>query len=254
MKLSELSPSTLFGSDETKPAVRMVFGISGQGKTMFLRESLRKAARSPDFGPTHRFVVFDVKHEGYETLAPPVLTSERAIRNLKRDRLAVIHPDIETARHELDDIIAWLFDAAEVNDEFSATLVIEESSTFIGSSVGSIPASVKRLATQGRSLNLTMILVNQRALSNKWTDTQASSITMFRLARPDGRMLYDRWGVDADSMDSRLKEKKFSFAHLDLESPDELVFYSPIEVPKNPQPVVVKKRARGITSLFRRPF
>lgn len=250
----ELSPSTLFGSDETKPAVRQVYGISGQGKTVFLCESLRRAARSTDFSPTHRFIVFDVKHEGYETLAPPVLTSERAIRNLKRDRLTVIHPDIETARRELDDIITWLFDAAEVNDEFSATLIIEESSTFIGTSVGSIPASVKRLATQGRSLNLSLLLVNQRALSNKWTDTQSTSITMFRLARPDGRMLFERWGVDAESMDARLKERKFSFAHLDLENPDELSFYAPIEVPKVRRPVVEKKRARGLTDLFRRPF
>lgn len=252
--MSELTPSTLFGSVETKPAVRQVYGISGQGKTVFLRESLRQAARSTEFSPSHRFVVFDVKHEGYESLAPPVATSERAIRNLKKDRLAVIHPEIDTARHELDDIIAWLFDAAEVNEGFSATLVIEESSTFIGTSVGSIPPSVKRLATQGRSLNLTMILVNQRALSNKWTDTQSSSITMFRLARPDGRMLYERWGVDAESMDARLKERRFSFAHLDLEEPDELEFYAPIDLPTNPRPIVEKKKARGITSLFRRPF
>lgn len=252
--MNDLTPSTLFGSDETRPAVRQIYGISGQGKTVFIRESLRKAARSPEFSPTHRFIVFDVKHEGYETLAPPVSTSERAIRNLKNDRLAVIHPDIESSKRELDDIIAWLFDAAEINEEFSATLIIEESSTFIGTSVGSIPASVKRLATQGRSLNLTMILVNQRALSNKWTDTQSSSITMFRLARPDGRMLFERWGVDAESMDARLKERRFSFAHLDLEEPDELRFYSPIEMPSNPKPVVEKKKARGITSLFRRPF
>lgn len=251
---NELSPSTLFGSDETKPAVRQVYGISGQGKTVFLCESLRRAARSADFGPSHRFIVFDVKHDGYETLAPPVASTDRALRNLKRDRLAVIHPDIETARRDLDEVIGWLFDTASLNDDFSATLVIEESSTFIGTSVGSIPDSVKRLATQGRSLNLTMILVNQRALSNKWTDTQSTSITMFRLARPDGRMLYERWGVDAESMDARLKERRFSFAHLDLESPDELMFYSPIEVPSTKVPVVERKKARGFTSLFRRPF
>ena len=252
--MNDLSSSTLFGSDETRPAGRQVYGISGQGKTVFLRESLRKAARSTDFSPSHRFIIFDVKHEGYESLAPPVLTSERAIRNLKRDRLAVIHPDIETSKRELDEIIGWLFDAAEVNQDFSATIVIEESSTFIGTSVGSIPNSIKRLATQGRSLNLTMILVNQRALSNKWTDTQSSSITMFRLARPDGRMLFERWGVDAESMDKRLKERRFSFAHLDLEEPDELKFYAPIDIPSNPKPVVEKKKPRGITSLFRRPF
>lgn len=67
-------------------------------------------------------------------------------------------------------------------------------------------------------------------------------------------MLYERWGVDAESMDARLKERRFSFAHLDLESPDELMFYSPIEVPSTKVPVVERKKARGFTSLFRRPF
>ena len=252
--MNELSASTLFGSDETKPAVRQVYGISGQGKTVFLCENLRQAARRADFSPLHRFVVFHVRHEGYETLAPPVSTSNRAIRNLKKDRLAVIHPEIETARFELDELIGWMFDAAQMNPDFSATLVLEESSTFIGTSVGSIPQSIKRMATQGRSLNLTLILVNQRALSNKWTDTQSTSITMFRLARPDGRMLFERWGVDSEAMDSRLKERRFSFAHLDLENPDELSFYSPIEIPSVRTPVVERKKARGITSIFRRPF
>jgi DNA helicase HerA-like ATPase len=235
-----LSPEAMFGADKEKPCVRQVFGISGTGKSVFLRETLRSAARSPKFGELHRFLVFDIKHDGYESLAPPSKSATEALRRVDKDRLVVIHPQMETADMELDQVIEWMFDTAQSVDDFSATLIIEESSTFIGASMGSIPASVKRFATQGRSLGLSLILVNQRALSNKWTDTQSASITCFRLAHPDRDLLRKRWGIDADSMDFRLKERKFSFGHLDLESLD-LSYFAPIEMPKNPRPVVERK-------------
>ena len=246
-----ITPNILFGASRDKPAVRQVYGVSGTGKTVFLCESLRKACRSKDFGPKHRFVVFDVKHDGYESLAPPVASIARAIQQLDKQKISVVHPSMDEADESLDDIIAWMFDMADYDKEFSATLILEESSTFIGSSVGSIPPSVKRFATQGRSKGLTMLLVNQRALSNKWCDTQSSSITMFRMAIPDRKMLLDRWGVRSEEVDDRLKEKKFSFAHFDLESLS-LTYYDPIKIPKVRTPIV-KNKSR-YSGLLRNPF
>jgi hypothetical protein len=246
-----MNPSDLLGSNREKPCVSQVFGISGTGKTVFLCEAIRSAARSTDFSPSHRFVVFDVKHEGYTTLAPPKANLTDALKTIDRDKVIVIHPDMMSARNQLDDLIDWMFDAARYDSKFSATLILEESSTFIGSSVGSIPPSIQRFATQGRSLGLSLLLVNQRALSNKWTDTQSSGITLFRLARPDAKMLQDRWGVDAYAVDARLKELKFSFAHYDLETM-EIEYYHPIEIPNPRIPIVKKKKtwAKRITGLF----
>lgn len=246
-----LNPETLFGSTRTSPAVRQVYGVSGTGKTVFLCESLRKACRSKKFGPKHRFVVFDVKHDGYETLAPPVSNVATAIQQLDKQKISVIHPSMDEADDALDDIISWLFDVSDYDEDFSATLILEESSTFIGSSVGSIPPSVKRFATQGRSKGLTLLLVNQRALSNKWCDTQSSSITCFRMAIPDRKMLLDRWGIRSEDIDMRLKEKKFSFAHFDLESLS-LSYFDPIQLPKLRLPVV-KEKSR-YSGLLRNPF
>lgn len=249
--MTELTPSTLFGSTRTAPAVRQVYGVSGTGKSVFLCESLRAACKSKDFGPKHRFVVFDIKHDGYETLAPPVTNVAKAIQQLDKDKISIVHPPIDESFEMLDDIISWMFDVADYDPDFSATLVLEESSTFIGSSVGSIPASVKRFATQGRSKGLSILLVNQRALSNKWADTQSSSITMFRMAIPDRKMLLDRWGVRSEEIDVKLKEKKFSFAHFDLESLD-MTYYDPIQLPKIRTPVV--KQKRRYSGLLRNPF
>ena len=248
-----LTPASLLGANKEKPCVQQVFGISGTGKTVFLCETIRQAARSSEFGPRHRFIIIDVKHEGYETLAPPKSNSSEAIKSIDKEKVLVIHPEMNTALLDVNQIIDYLFETAKYDKEFSATLIIEESSTFIGSSVGSIPPSIKRFATQGRSLGLSMLLVNQRALSNKWTDTQSSSITCFRLARPDAKMLMDRWGISAYEMDDQLSQKKFSFAHFDLETLS-LSYYDPIEIPNVRAPIVVAKKRRSITSILKRPF
>jgi len=246
-----LCTKTLFGSNRTSPAVRQVYGVSGTGKSVFLCESLRMACRGKGFSPKHRFIIFDIKHDGYETLAPPVTSVARAIQALDKDKLVVVHPSIEEADEMLDDLISWMFDVADYDEDFSATFILEESSTFIGSSVGSIPPSVKRFATQGRSKGLSLLLVNQRALSNKWADTQSSSITMFRMAIPDRKMLLDRWGVRSEDIDEKLKKKKFSFAHFDLEDLS-LSYYDPLEIPKVRLPVVKEKRR--YSGLLRNPF
>ena len=82
-----LDIESLFGSDRTKPACRQIYGISGTGKTVFLCESIRKAARSRAFSGKHRFIIFDVKADGYQTLAPPVFDSDTAIEKMANDRV-----------------------------------------------------------------------------------------------------------------------------------------------------------------------
>ena len=69
-----LDVEKMFGANRDSPCVKLIYGLSGSGKTMFLCESARVAARSPNFTGLHRFVIFDVKHDGYQTLAKPVET------------------------------------------------------------------------------------------------------------------------------------------------------------------------------------
>ena len=228
-----LSHEVLFGSNKTKPAVRAVYGVSGSGKTVFLSEMLKQASRSKAYGPLWRAIVFDVKWEGYAHLLPekvkPAEDINEIIESMKKSRITVVHPDLKDSLDLLESTIDHLFATAQRVPDFSATLVLEESSTFIGANAGSIPPGVKRFATQGRSLGLTLILANQRALGNKWVDTQATSLTMFRLARPDADMLRKRWGLNPDEIELKLSEKKFSFSHFDLESL-KLDYYNPIEI------------------------
>ena len=87
-----------------------------------------------------------------------------------------------------------------------------------------------------------MLIVNQRALSNKWVDSQAQGMTIFRLPLPDAEMLKKRWGLDFQEIDAHLKETKFSFAYYDLESLD-LDYYRPITIPDLRIPIVMPKKS-----------
>ena len=236
-----LNIENLFGASKTSPCVRQVYGISGSGKTFMLNKALKVARNSSSFGKFHRFIIFDVKHDGYEdvlintkkTKEYPVSDLDGIIKSIHKNRVTLIYPEIEDAPILLEDTIKHVFDCAQRIDGFSATFLLEESSTFIGSHPFSIPQQIKRFATQGRSLGLSLLLVNQRAINNKWVDTQSQGITVFRLAIPDAELLKKRWGLNHEEIDLKLSEKKFTFAHYDLEKL-RLDYYMPIKDPKTP--------------------
>mgnify|MGYP003124283197 CR=1 FL=1 len=245
-----LNVENLFGSDKTQPCVRQVYGVSGSGKSYMLNRALKAASKSKSFGKFHRFIVFDIKMDGYGCLLNekkkqyPVSDMDGIVKSIKDNRITVIYPDIDEADLLLEETIKHLFNLAQNLEDFSASFLLEESSTFIGSHPFSIPTQIKRFATQGRSLGLSLLLVNQRAINNKWVDTQSQGITVFRLAIPDAELLKKRWGLNHEEIDFRLSSKKFSFAHYDLESL-KLSFYDPIKDPKTP--IAAQKGSSAVT-------
>ena len=245
-----LSVDNLFGSDKTQPCVRQIYGVSGSGKSYMLNRALKAASKSKGFGKFHRFIVFDIKMDGYGCLLNekkkqyPVSDIEGIIKSIKDNRITLIYPSIEDADILLEETIKHIFDLAQNLEGFSASFLLEESSTFIGSHPYSIPLQIKRFATQGRSLGLSLLLVNQRALNNMWTDSQSQGLTLFRLAIPDALLLKKRWGLNHEEIDSKLSSKKFSFAHYDLESL-KLSFYDPIKDPKTP--IAAQKGSSAVT-------
>ena len=145
----------------------------------------------------------------------------------------VLPPRLETALLFLDAIIDYLFEVSRRVQDFGASLIIEESSTFIRSTPNGVPMSIKRVATQGRSFGLSLILLNQRALNSKWTDTQTTSMVVFRLPTPDLLLVNRRWGFEMQVIDARLRTEKFSFAHFDLETLD-IHYYHPVDIQPTP--------------------
>ena len=245
-----LNIENLFGSSKTSPCVRQVYGVSGSGKTFMLNRAVKAASKSSSFKKFHRFVIYDIKHDGYESLLNekkkeyPVSDMDGIIKSIRDNRITLIYPEIEDADFLLEDTIKHIFSLAQNLEDFTATFLLEESSTFIGSHPFSIPKQIKRFATQGRSLGLSLLLVNQRSLNNKWCETQSQGITIFRLSYADSELLKNRWGLNHDEIDLKLRSKKFSFAHYDLESLN-LSFYEPIKDDK--RPIEAMKGGNGIT-------
>ena len=231
LEITSLDPVIFLGADKTKPAVRQGVGVSGTGKTELMKELIRRAEKSPKMDEYSRLIIFDIKHDGYESLIPeksePITDFMGYEKSLTENRLTLIHPEISEAQDFLDEIIDHLFRTSERIEGFSGTLILEESSTYITGH--KVPDSLKRFATQGRSMGLSLILLNQRCIGNRWVDTQTASMFVFRLARPDADLLRTRWGICPDKLESKLSEKRFSFAHFDLESL-KLDFYEPIKL------------------------
>ena len=213
-----LNAESFLGTDSTQPATTQVFGVSGSGKTEFVKRMIQLGNTSTKLPEYYRTIVFDIKHAGYSNLGNVVYDMPSLKKNMKKERTTIIHPpDLDSSHEFLKEVIEYLFHLAQSIEEFGATLVIEESSTYIKSTVNGVPPHVQRLATQGRELGLGMILVNQRTLNSKWTDTQTRRIVFFRLPIPDLFMTERRWGIDSEYMNMRLMDRKFSIAIFDLE-------------------------------------
>lgn len=232
--MNKLNPSTFLGSDTTSPAVRQVCGISGSGKTTWMGSLISSTVNSPNLPEYFRVIIFDIKHEGYSQYGEVVTTFEELSKSIRKNRVTVIHPpDIKESKFFLNQVIQLMFDLKEKIEDFSATLILEESSTYIKSTPHGVPSSIKRLATQGRSKELSLILLNQRTLNSKWTDTQTSTVVFFRLPMPDLLLTQQRWGISAEEVNQRLSEIKFSYAVYDLESL-EIGYYQPIDIQLTP--------------------
>ena len=210
----------------------LVCGQAGSGKTFFIERLLESAVSDPRFGPKHRFVLIDPKHEAFTKIRVPRRYSsllDRAVARLKgerrtmrvrprsswspsrfrSDRVVVIHPDIEALPDVVSEVVDELF-RQSADPQFSATLVLDEAAVLIEPQ--RILPAIKRLATQGRSRRLRGVFASQRPLSNRWLDGQVSDFILFSLGLPqDSEMLKKRWGVDLDEFRGPLSYRQHSW-------------------------------------------
>jgi len=219
----------------------LVSGQAGTGKTFFIEALLKSAVTDSTFGPNHRFILIDPKHEAFMGLKVPKsrrgsildsfiqqfsktakLTPVKSSGNWSRkkfhkDRVVVIYPDLEELPEILDEVIDDLFKQS-ADPSFSATLVLDEASVVIEPQ--RILPCIKRLATQGRSRRLRGVFVSQRPLSNRWLDGQVSDFILFDPGLPqDAELLKKRWGVNLDEFSSALTDKEFSWLRVKFPGP-----------------------------------
>jgi len=185
-------------------------------------------------------IIIDVKAEDYGSIAEPITDLETAMKSINENRATVYYPGVHSAVNDTEVLIDYLFHLADQQGDFEATLILEESSTYITAHM--VPDQIKRMAVQGRSKGLSLILANQRMMNNKWLDTQTAHLLAFQCPIPDRKMIKDRWGLDGDAMSERLATKPFSFAHFDFNTL-QLRYYAPIDLQDN-QPIPEEKLAQ----------
>ena len=218
----------------------LVSGQAGSGKTYLLEKLLVSSISDPTFGPGHRFILIDPKHEAFrgikvakahkpmvdrvvEAIKGEVKTSTVqpssawSHKRFLKNRVVVIYPDLEELPFLLADIIDDLFKQS-ADPDFSATLVLDEAAVLIEPS--RILPCIKRLATQGRSRNIRGIFVSQRPLSNRWLDGQVSDFILFDPGLPqDSELLKKRWGVNLDEHSPSLTAKRYSWLRVQFPGP-----------------------------------
>mgnify|MGYP003140346235 CR=1 FL=1 len=221
-----LNPSDFLGGDRKRPAVRQIFGVSGSGKTTLLETWGRQAVKSKEFPKNWRLIVIDVKAEDYGSIAEPIYDLEAAMKSINENRATVYYPGVHDAEDNVETLIDYLFHLSDQQKDFQATMILEESSTYI--TAHTVPPMIKRMAVQGRSKGLALILANQRMMNNKWLDTQTAHLLAFQCPIPDRKMIKDRWGLNGDQISERLAQLPFSFAHFDFNTL-QLRYYAPVD-------------------------
>lgn len=193
----------------------LVFGKSGSGKTYGIRALIMKALPNKKFGKNHRFIVVDPKVQSgdYDVLTDPITDDniETIAESLNENRLTLVWPSYEYAGELIDQIIELLFHISDAFEDFSATLIIDESGEFI--SHNSMPKSIGKLAVQGRAKRLKGVFLNQRPILNRKLDSQVQSIVLFDMVTIDMDNLAKRWGINWDEIQGKILKEKHSFYH-----------------------------------------
>lgn len=196
-----------------------IFGRSGSGKTYFIKNSLYSAIKDLEtFPKNHRFIIIDPKNQrgDYDALAEPIIFPdiEEILENINTKRTTVIWPDYDDIQYTIDSTIRILFEMADHQRTFSATLIIDEAGEVI--SHQKIPPMIGKIAVQGRAKNLKLIVLNQRPILNRKLDAQLEHMILFSMTDIDSDNLRKRWGISFESLDKNLDKTPYSFYHFNV--------------------------------------
>ena len=231
MSTKTLSLDRLYHPDG-KSLGALVAGLSGSGKTTAVISTLQQAIKKGSgFGKHHRFIIVDPKVQpgDYDVLADPVLDAETALKKIRKERVVVLWPELESIEWEVTHLVNGLFDMADTSPEHTFTLVLDESSILI--TPHKIPDSLKRLAVQGRAKRIKPMFISQRPIVNRWTDANLSTALIFNTLPVDHDTLSKRWGLDFNQHGEGIREVPYSFLWFDMEKAT-IHAMEPVPLPK----------------------
>ena len=116
----------LYKPDYKSRLTTQIIGRPGSGKSYYLRHTISeflKRNKDPDYRmifvcPKHEMILSDKKEH------QPIST-DKLEKHLRKNRVAIVYPDIDFLDQEADYIIDLIFAIERENEGFSATIVID---------------------------------------------------------------------------------------------------------------------------------
>ena len=171
----------LYKPDYKSRLSTQVIGRPGSGKSVYLRHTILEfLKRNKD--PNYRMIFVCPKHEMIlsDKKEHQPIPTDKLEKHLRKNRVAIVYPDIDFLDQEADYIIDLLFAIERENEGFSATIVIDDSQVFVESR-RSISSAFRRLALTGRSRGIRYVAVAHSVIYQKDLEGSTSYIIMFNL-------------------------------------------------------------------------
>ena len=171
----------LYKPDYKSRLSTQVIGRPGSGKSVYLRHTILEfLKRNKD--PNYRMIFVCPKHEMIlsDKKEHQPIPTDKLEKHLRKNRVAIVYPDIDFLDQEADYIIDLIFAIERENEGFSATIVIYDSQVFVESRKSISPA-FRRLALTGRSRGIRYVAVAHSVIYQKDLEGSTSYIIMFNL-------------------------------------------------------------------------
>ena len=207
----------LYKPDYKSKLTSQIVGRPGSGKSYFLKHTITEfLKRNKD--PNYRMIYVCPKHEMLlsDKKEHQPIGVDKLEKHLRKNRFACVYPDIDYIDAEADYIIDLTFAIEKSNPDFSATIIIDDSQTFIESRK-STTTSFRRLALTGRSRGIRYVAVAHSIIYQKDLEGSTSYIIMFNLPfKQHWSDSIKRYGFDPQPYVEQLGSTPYSYVWFDV--------------------------------------
>ena len=207
-----------------------IIGRPGSGKSYYIQHTLTEfLKRNSD--PNFRCVYLCPKHEMRlsDKKEHTPIRPDQLEKHLRKNRVAIVYPDIEFIDAETDYVIDLLFAIEKENEGFSSTLIIDDAQTFL-SSRSTISPAFRRLALTGRSRGIRLVYVSHSIIFHKDLEGSTSYMVIFNIPfRQHWTDCIKRYGFDPEPYAQQIADNPYSHLWFDI-STTKVRLYPPLEI------------------------
>tara|TARA_R110002020_G_scaffold143534_1_gene315869 strand:+ start:4053 stop:4721 length:669 start_codon:yes stop_codon:yes gene_type:complete len=204
-----------------------IYGQPGSGKSYFIEHTLKAFLRKNQ-SEHLRMIYVSPKHETILD-KEPIYDLEKLEKHLRKNRVAVFYPNPDYYEQDVDALIDLIFEIKEVNEDFKATIMIDDAQTFLGSRVGA-STSHRRLVLTGRSKMIRVVYVSHALILNKTLEGQMSFLVAFTNPLPlEYRNAIDRFGYDPEPFSESMQNTPYAYVWFDTRTRNGKI-HPPIEL------------------------